>query len=151
MELTMGSDRRGRRFIAVGKFIAYYTIMIVSLVWIADVFVNWSVPHLLELLVLLIAPAFVSGFLIYESRRKVGAINTWLLIGGAEFHLVFVTLVIVYEVFHLDGVPQSSIDGIVWVVAVGSLITAVTMYRKIKSRNRRLAVRGDAGTGSLRS
>jgi hypothetical protein len=87
MELTMGSDRRGRRFIAVGKFIAYYTIMIVSLVWIADVFVNWSVPHLLELLVLLIAPAFVSGFLIYESRRKVGAINTWLLIGELNFIL----------------------------------------------------------------
>ncbi len=151
MELTMGSDRRSRRFIAVGKFIAYYSIMILSLVWIADVFVNWSVPHLLELLVLLISPAFVSGFLIYESRRKLGTINTWLLIGGAEFHLVFVTLVIVYELFHLDDVPQRSIEEIVCVVAVGSLLTAVTMYRRIKSRNRRLEMRGDEGTGSLRS
>jgi hypothetical protein len=151
MELTTGRDRRGRRFIAVGKFIAYYSIMIVSLVWIANAFVTWSVSHLLELLVLLISPAFVSGFLIYESRRKPGTIHTWLLIGGAEFHLVFVTLVVVYELFHLDDVPQRSIEGIVCVVVVGSLMAAVAMYRWIKSRSRLLELQGDEATGSLRS
>jgi hypothetical protein len=136
MEMSRGRDRRGRRIRTVGKFVAYYSIVIFSLVWIADVFVKWSVPHLLELLFLLIAPAFVSGFLIYESLRNPREIKTWLFIAAAEFHLVFVTLVIVYEAFQLDDVTQSFIMGIVVCVVVGSLVAAVALYKSIKSRNR---------------
>jgi hypothetical protein len=135
MEMSSGRDGRGRRIRTVGKFVAYYSIVIVSLVWIADVFVKWSIPHLIELLVLLIAPAFVSGFLIYESLRNPRKINTWLFIAAAEFHLVFVTLVVVYEAFQLDDVAQSSIMGIVICVVAGSLVAAVALYKRIKSRN----------------
>jgi hypothetical protein len=135
MEMSSGRDRRGRRIRTIGKFVAYYAIVIFSLVWIADVFVKWSVPHLLELLFLLIAPAFISGFLIYESLRNPGKTKTWLFIAAAEFHLVFVTLVVVYEAFQLDDVAQSSIMGIVVCVVVGSLVAAVALYKRIKSRN----------------
>jgi hypothetical protein len=136
MEMSSGRDRRGRRIRTIGKFVAYYSIVIFSLVWIADVFVTWSIPHLLELLFLLIAPAFVSGFLIYESLRNPGKTKTWLFIAAAEFHLVFVTLVIVYEAFQLDDVAQSSIIGIVICVVAGSLVAAVALYKMIKFRNR---------------
>jgi hypothetical protein len=136
MGLDKGRDDRGRRMATVGKFVAYYTIVIGSLVWIADVFVKWSIPHLLELLFLLIAPAFVSGFLIYESLRNPRDIKMWLFIAAAEFHLAFVTLVIVYEAFQLnDVITQSSIDEIVVCVVVGSLIAAGALYKTIKSRN----------------
>ena len=121
----------------VGKFVAYYTIVIGSLVWIADVFAKWSIPHLLELLFLLIAPAFVSGFLIYESLRNPREIKMWLFIAAAEAHLVFVTLVIVYEAFQLnDVISQTSIDEIVVCVVAGSLIAAGALYKAIKSRSR---------------
>jgi hypothetical protein len=136
MEMSTARDRRGRRMRTVGKFVAYYSIVIGSLVWIADVFVKWSIPHLLELLFLLIAPAFVSGFLIYESLRNPRNIKTWLFIAAAEFHLVFVTLVIVYEAFQLNDVlAQSSIEKIVVCVMIGSLVVAVALYKLIKSRN----------------
>ena len=121
----------------VGKFVAYYTIVIGSLVWIADVFVKWSKPHLLELLFLLIAPAFVSGFLIFESLRNPRDTKMWLFIAAAEVHLAFVTLVVVYEVFQLnDVISQTSIEAIVVGVALGSLIAAGALYRVIKSRTR---------------
>ena len=143
MEMSSGRDRRGRRIRTVGKFVAYYSIVIFSLVWIADVFVKWSIPHLFELLFLLIAPAFVSGFLIYESLRNPREIKTWLFVAAAEFHLVFVTLVIVYEAFQLDDVARSSIMGIVVCVVAGSLVAAVALYKRIKSRNRRLEIQGE--------
>jgi hypothetical protein len=143
MEMSSGRDRRGRRITTIGKFVAYYSIVIFSLVWIADVFVKWSIPHLLELLFLLIAPAFVSGFLIYESLHNPRKINTWLFIAAAEFHLVFVTLVVVYEAFQLDDVAQSSIMGIIVGVMVGSLVAAVALYKRIKSRNRQLEIQGE--------
>ncbi len=143
MEMSGGSDRRGRRIRTVGKFVAYYSIVIVSLVWIADVFVKWSVPHLVELLFLLIAPSFVSGFLIYESLRNRRKINKWLFIAAAEFHIFFVTLVVVYEAFQLDDVAQSFIMGIVVCVVAGSLVAAVALYKRIKSLNRQLEIRGE--------
>jgi len=133
MELSKTRDSRRRRITTVGKFVVYYSIVIVSLVWIADIFVKWSIPHLLELLFLLIFPSFVSGFLIYESRRNFPKANTWLFIGAAEFHLVFVTLVIVYEAFQLDDVAPSTIDGIVIGVVVGSLVVAAALYKRIKA------------------
>ena len=92
---------------------------------------------------MLIAPAFVSGFLIYESLRNPREIKTWLVVAAAEFHLVFVTLVIVYEAFQLDDVAQSSIMGIVVCVVAGSLVAAVALYKRIKSRNRRLEIQGE--------
>jgi hypothetical protein len=144
MEMSSGRDRRGRRIRTVGKFVAYYSIVIFSLVWIADVFVKWSIPHLFELLFLLIAPAFVSGFLIYESLRNRREIKTWLFVAAAEFHLAFVTLVIVYEAFQLnDVISQSSIEEIVVCVVAGSLVAAVALYKRIKSRNRRLEIQGE--------
>ena len=143
MEMSSGRDRGGSRTRTIGKFVAYYSVVIFSLVWIADVFVKWSIPHLLELLFLLIAPAFVSGFLIYESLHNSRKINTWLFIAAAEFHLVFVTLVIVYEAFQLDDVSQSSIMGIVAGVVAGSLVAAVALYKIIKSRNRELEIQGE--------
>ncbi|MGD0649064.1 MAG: hypothetical protein ABR971_13840 [Acidobacteriaceae bacterium] len=143
MGLDGERDRRGRRIRTVGKFVAYYSIVIFSMVWIADVFVKWSVPHLLELLFLLIAPAFVSGFLIYESLRDPRKRKTWLFIAAAEFHLVFVTLVIVYEAFQLDDVAQGSIEEIVVCVVAGSLVAAVGLYKGIKSRNRQLEIQGE--------
>ncbi|HSY36075.1 MAG TPA: hypothetical protein VK814_10025 [Acidobacteriaceae bacterium] len=143
MGLDKVRDRRGRRIRTVGKFVVYYSIVIVSLVWIADAFVTWSNPHLLELLFLLIAPAFVSGFLIYESLRDPRKIKTWLFITAAEAHLAFVTLVVVYEAFRLDDVAQKSIDEIVVGVVVASLVAAVALYKRIKSRNRQLEIRGE--------
>jgi hypothetical protein len=135
MEMSSREDRRGRRIRTVSKFVAYYTIVIGSLVWIADVFVKWSIPHLLELLALLIAPAFASGFLIYESLRNPR--RTWLFIAAAEAHLVFVTLVLVYEAFQLnDVISLSSIELIVVGVVVLALAGAVGLYKRIKSRSR---------------
>jgi len=76
---------------------------------------------------------------LHNSRK----INTWLFIAAAEFHLVFVTLVIVYEAFQLDDVSQSSIMGIVVGVVAGSLVAAVALYKIIKSRNRELEIQGE--------
>jgi UDP-N-acetylmuramyl pentapeptide phosphotransferase/UDP-N-acetylglucosamine-1-phosphate transferase len=135
MEMSRGTDRRGRRIRTVGRFVSYYTIVIGSLVWIADVYVKWSAPHLVELLVLLIAPALVSGFLMDESLRNPR--KRWLFVAAAEAHLVFVALVVVYEAFQLDDViTQSSIEEIVVGVLVVALVAAVALYKRIQSRNR---------------
>jgi len=142
-------DRRGRRLRTVGRFVVYYSIVAFSLVWVADVFVKWSVPHLVELLLLVISPSFVSGVLIYESRRNQRKPNTWLFIAAAEFHLLWVTLVVVYEAFQLDDVTQSFIRKIVVGAVLGGLVLSVLLYRRIKSLNAGLEIRGDESASSL--
>ena len=112
-------DRRGRWMRTVGRYVGYYSIVAISLVYIADVFVKWSVPHLLELLLLVIFPSFVSGLVIYVSRRSASKRHLWLFIAAAEFHLLWITLVVVYEAFQLDDVAESTIRGIVTGVVCG--------------------------------
>ncbi len=143
----MGLDRRqeggGRRIATVATFVAHYSLVIVFLVWIADIFVKWSAPHLIELLFLLIAPAFVSGFLIYASLHDRRRINAWLFLAAAEGHLGFVALVLVYEAFQLnDVVSQSVIDEIVICVVAASFVAAVALYKRIRGRVRELEVHG---------
>ena len=143
--LMAASGGRGRRATTLGKFFGYYSIVAVSLVWIADSFVGWSYIHLFTLLALVILPSFVSGFLVYESRQKDGRMRTWLFLAAAEFHLVWVTLVIVYEVFELDDIAQSTLKAAAALVVVTALAIGVAVYRNVKALMRRDAPGWDFG------
>lgn len=129
MQLSKVRVNRSKFFLWVTKFVLAYSVFIIVQVWLLNIFLMIPRLELLMLMFLLIAPALISGPLIYRANSNPANRNVGLFILAIEFHFICFALTLAYAGESLGYLHGNGVTEAIPIIFLGALITSAMLYK----------------------